>query len=147
MNTIDWITRFTIKDETGTHEAMVQMNRPFDYRGYRFFQASFIPVGRARTITVNVTPENGDAAADNDSPRWYRPTLADGTKIKFAEFRGDFTIGKQDPDEDTSDYPNPSRDLAGDKPRIGTADGICIWSTDGQHAGREQARSPATHFN
>ena len=39
MNTIDWITRFTIKDETGTHDAMVQMNRPLDYRGYRFFQA------------------------------------------------------------------------------------------------------------
>ena len=41
QNTIDWMTRFTITDETGTHEAMVQMNRPFDYRGYRFFPGEF----------------------------------------------------------------------------------------------------------
>ena len=51
-NTIDWITRFTIKDETGTHDASVQMNRPFDFRGYRFFQASFVSVGRARNIVL-----------------------------------------------------------------------------------------------
>jgi|SRR5947209_9881876 len=82
MNTIDWITRFTIKDETGTHEAMVQMNRPFDYRGYRFFQASFNPTGRARNITVKVTPENGDPTQIS-IPRDGSTTLADGTKIKF----------------------------------------------------------------
>ncbi|HCA57292.1 MAG TPA: hypothetical protein DEP46_04815, partial [Blastocatellia bacterium] len=44
-NTIDWITRFTIRDETGVHTAEVGMNRPYDHRGYRFFQASFVPIG------------------------------------------------------------------------------------------------------
>ena len=34
-------------------------------------------------------------------------TLDDGTRIKFSEFRGNFTIGEEDPDEDTSNYPNP----------------------------------------
>jgi cytochrome c biogenesis protein len=106
MNTIDWITRFTIKDETGTHEAMVQLNKPFDYRGYRFFQASFNPTGRARNITVKLTPESGDAK-EITIPRDGAVTLDDGTKVKFKEFRGDFTIGKEDPNEDTSDYPNP----------------------------------------
>jgi cytochrome c biogenesis protein len=115
MNTIDWITRFTIKDETGTHEAMVQMNRPFDYRGYRFFQASFNPTGRARNITVKVTPENGDPTQIS-VPRDGSTTLADGTKIKFNEFRGNFTIGKEDPNEDTSDYPNPGAILQVSKP-------------------------------
>jgi cytochrome c biogenesis protein len=115
MNTIDWITRFTIKDETGTHEATAQMNRPFDYRGYRFFQSSFISTGRARNITLKVTPENGEPTEVN-IPRDGTVTLADGTKIKFSEFRGNFSIGKEDPNEDTSDYPNPGAILQVTKP-------------------------------
>ena len=115
MNTIDWITRFTIKDETGMHEAMVQMNRPFDYRGYRFFQASFIPVGRARSVTVAVTAENG-ASQQITIPRDGSATLDDGTKIKFSEFRGNFSIGEENPDEDTSNYPNPGAILQVTKP-------------------------------
>jgi len=31
-NTIDWLTYFQIKDETGTHDAFVQMNRPLFIR-------------------------------------------------------------------------------------------------------------------
>jgi len=107
-NTIDWITRFTLKDETGVHDAMVQMNRPFDYRGYRFFQASFTPVGRARNITIDVTPADGSPAGRVTIPRNGAVALGDGTKIRFAEFRGRFQIGLEDPGEDTSDYPNPA---------------------------------------
>ena len=108
MNTIDWFTKFRITDETGTHEAAVQMNQPFDYRGYRFFQASFIPIGRARTITINATPANGGSAEQVTIPRDGSANLADGTLIKFSEFRGNFRIGKEDADEDTSSYPNPA---------------------------------------
>jgi cytochrome c biogenesis protein len=115
MNTIDWITRFTIKDETGTHEASVQMNKPFDYRGYRFFQASFVSTGRARNITVKVTPESGEAT-EATIPRDGSVTLDDGTRLKFTEFRGDFTIGREDPDEDTSNYPNPGAVMQVTKP-------------------------------
>jgi cytochrome c biogenesis protein len=106
-NTIDWLTRFTIKDGSDTVEAFVQMNRPFDYRGYRFFQASFTSIGRARNITVRLTPEGGGAPQDVTIPRNGAVSLADGTQIKFAEFRGNFSIGKENPNEDTSDYPNP----------------------------------------
>ena len=106
-NTIDWLTYFQIKDETGTHDAFVQMNRPFDYRGYRFFQASFTPTGRARNITVRLTPESGGPTEDIVIPRNESTTLPDGKKIRFVEFRGNFSIGKEDPNEDTSAYPNP----------------------------------------
>lgn len=106
-NTIDWLTYFQIKDETGTHDAFVQMNRPFDYRGYRFFQASFTPIGRARNITVRLTPESGGPAQDVVIPRDGTSTLPDGQRIMFAEFRGNFSIGKENTDEDTSAYPNP----------------------------------------
>ncbi len=106
-NTIDWLTRIQIKDGNETHEALVQMNRPFDYRGYRFFQASFTAVGRARNITVKVTPASGGQTQEINIPRDGAATLADGTKIKFDEFRGNFSIGKENLDEDTSSYPNP----------------------------------------
>jgi len=43
-----------------------------------------------------IIPRNGTAA------------LADGTKIDFAEFRGNFRIGPEDTNEDTSAYPNPA---------------------------------------
>lgn len=108
MNTIDWMTRFTITDETGTHEASVQMNKPFDFRGYRFFQASFTPIGRARNITVNAKPANGGEVQILTIPRDGSASLADGTNIKFSEFRGNFSIGEEDPNEDTSAYPNPA---------------------------------------
>lgn len=106
-NTIDWLTYFQIKDETGTHNGFVQMNKPFDYRGYRFFQASFTPVGRARNITVMLTPEAGGPAEQVVIPRDGMVTLADGNKIRFSEFRANFSIGREDPNEDTSSYPNP----------------------------------------
>jgi cytochrome c biogenesis protein len=106
-NTIDWLTRIRIKDGDETHEATVQMNRPFDYRGYRFFQASFVATGRARNITVLATPADGGAAQEISIPRDGTTALPDGTQIKFAEFRGNFSIGPEDPNEDTSAYPNP----------------------------------------
>lgn len=107
QNTIDWLTYFKIKDETGSHDAFVQMNRPFDYRGYRFFQASFIPIGRARNITLRLNPTDGGTPQELVIKRGEAATLPDGKQIRFSEFRGNFSIGKEDPDEDTSDYPNP----------------------------------------
>jgi cytochrome c biogenesis protein len=108
MNTIDWITRFTITDETGTLEATAQMNRPFDYRGYRFFQASFTPIGRARNITLNAKTAESDEVQTVTIPRGGSVVLNDGTLVEFAEFRGSFRIGQEDPNEDTSDYQNPA---------------------------------------
>ena len=107
MNTIDWLTTIKIKDGAETHEAVVQMNRPFDYRGYRFFQASFTPIGRARNITVRLTPANGGQPQDITIPRDGAMNLADGTKVQFVNFRGNFSIAKEDLNEDTSNYPNP----------------------------------------
>ncbi len=106
-NTIDWLTYFKIKDGDETHDAFVQMNRPFDYRGYRFFQASFTSIGRARNITVRAVPAGGGQPQDVTIPRGGATVLPDGTQIKFTEFRGNFSIGKENLNEDTSSYPNP----------------------------------------
>lgn len=107
-NTLDWITRFTIKDEGETHSGVARMNRPFDYRGYRFFQASFVSIGRARNITITATPADGSAPQQVTIGRDSTAKLPDGTSIRFSEFRGNFTIGPEDPNADTSSYPNPA---------------------------------------
>ena len=118
MNTIDWITTFTITDETGTHQALAQMNKPFDYRGYRFFQASFIPTGRARNITINAKSSDSGDEQVLTIERNGSAVLANGTEIKFSEFRGNFRIGPEDPNEDTSAYPNPAAVLQVTQPGI-----------------------------
>jgi cytochrome c biogenesis protein len=107
-NTLDWITRFTINDEGETHTGIAQMNRPFDYRGYRFFQASFVSIGRARNITITATPADGSAPQQLTIDRDGTAKLPDGTSIRFAEFRGAFSIGPEEPNVDTSSYPNPA---------------------------------------
>lgn len=107
-NTLDWITRFKISDGGETTEGISQMNRPFDYRGYRFFQASFVSTGRARNISITATPADGSAPVDLNIPRDGTVALPDGTSIRFAEFRGKFNVGPEDTSEDTSSYPNPA---------------------------------------
>jgi len=92
-NTIDWLTKVRISDEYGTREAVVQLNRPFDYRGYRFFQASFIPNGKARNITLKLTPENGGNPIEVSIPRDGSTVLQDGTTINFKDFYSSFIVG------------------------------------------------------
>ncbi len=105
-NTIDWLTRIQIKDEGKVQEAVVQMNRPFDYRGYRFFQASFVSIGKARNITVRLTDQAGQTQ-DVTIQRDGSANLSDGTHLRFVDFRGNFSLGKENENEDTSSYPNP----------------------------------------
>ncbi|MDQ3818174.1 MAG: cytochrome c biogenesis protein ResB [Acidobacteriota bacterium] len=106
-NTIDWRTRIRIKDETGEHEGLVHMNAPFDYRGYRFFQAS-IAGEMARKITVRLTPEKGGDPLDVTIPRDGSATLPDGTVVQFADFRANFTLGQEEQDSGQTNYSNPA---------------------------------------
>jgi cytochrome c biogenesis protein len=108
-NTIDWLTWIRIKDESGERDALVHLNEPFDYRGYRFFQASFISFGQARNITLRLTPTDGSQAQEVTIKRGGSGTLADGTRIDFVDFQPDFTIGPGGkPDSQSGDYNNPA---------------------------------------
>lgn len=109
-NTIDWFTSIKIKDETGEREALVHLNHPYDYRGYRFFQQSFINVGRARNITLRLTraQEAGANTQDITIARDGATTLADGTAIRFDDFLPDFTINGREPTTASGEYSNPA---------------------------------------
>lgn len=108
-NTLDWRTQLRVDDpEYGTTIADVSMNKPFNYRGYRFFQAQTIPVGHARNITLEVTPENGGPAERLSIPRLGSATLADGTVIEYEEFLPDFVFNAEGkPDTRSGDYNRP----------------------------------------
>ena len=109
MNTLDWLTRIRIIDpERGNTEALVQMNRPYDYRGYRFFQSSFTPEGKAREIRLTVTPEGEGRAQEITIRRDGAATLADGTRVEFADFLPDFALSGGRAETQSPDYNNPA---------------------------------------
>lgn len=108
-NTLDWRTQLRVDDpEYGTIVADVSMNKPFSYRGYRFFQAQTIPVGNARKIVLDITPIAGGETTKVEIPRLGTAQLPDGTFIEYEEFLPDFTFNADGkPDTKTGDYNNP----------------------------------------
>jgi cytochrome c biogenesis protein len=108
-NTLDWRTQLKINDpEYGVRVEDVSLNKPLSYRGYRFFQAQTIPVGNARVIALDLTPQDGGAPIRANLERNGSTTLPDGTHVEFAEFMPDFTFGADGkPDTKSGDYNNP----------------------------------------
>ncbi len=108
-NTMDWRTEMRIDDpEYGTSIAEISLNKPFTYRGYRFFQAQTIPVGNARTIDLTLSPQDGGAPFDITIKRGGTATLDDGTIIEYAQFLPDFTFNADGkPDTRSGEYNNP----------------------------------------
>lgn len=114
-NTIDWKTTIRIDDPAyGSVTADVALNKPFHYRGYRFFQAQTIPFGNARFITLSLIPEgeNGEKKTVTIK-RNGSETLDDGTLVKYDGFFPDFTFNASgQPDTRSKDYNNPAAMLS-----------------------------------
>lgn len=126
-NTMDWRTQIKIDDPTyGTTVADVSLNRPFSYRGYRFFQASAITVGSARTMTLELKPENGGEPISVNLARDGETSLPDGTKIKYEQFWSDFVAGQAE--SPTNDYNNPAVKLKITPPNGQTVDGYAFFN-------------------
>ncbi len=108
-NTLDWRTQMRIDDpEYGKQVVDVSLNSPLSYRGYRFFQAQTIPVGSARTMVLELTPQDGGSPITVDLERNGSASLADGTMIRYDSFQPDFTFGPDGkPDTKTGEYNNP----------------------------------------
>lgn len=118
-NTLDWLTRVRIDDaEKGkVTDALIHMNHPFDYRGYRFFQASLSGMNSAREIKLRVTPNGGPIAGSNAQEvtikRNGEAKLPDGTRLKYAQFipgaqfteEGKIGVG-------SADYLNPAAQVS-----------------------------------
>lgn len=108
-NTVDWRTQIKINDpDYGETIADVSLNKPFSYRGYRFFQASAITLGSARSATLELKPTNGGETIKVNLERNGSAKLADGTLIEYEGFFPDFTLVNGQPDTKSSDYNNPA---------------------------------------
>ncbi len=91
-NTLDWLTKVRLKDkESGrVEEALIHMNKPYDFRGYRFFQASFQQgLGFARSVVLDYRPPAGPGQPDLTLTRNSTVTLNDGTRVRYVEFLPD----------------------------------------------------------
>ena len=110
QNTIDWHTRIKIDDpQYGETTADVSLNRPFTYRGYRFFQASAITLGSARNMVLELTPQTGGQSFTVDLARNGSVNLPDGTKVDYEAFFPDFTFNQEGkPDTKSAEYNNPA---------------------------------------
>ena len=94
--------------EYGTTIADISMNRPYTYRGYRFFQAQTIPIGNARNITLKLSPTAGGEPVNLTISRLGSASTPDGTKVEYEEFLPDFTFNDEGkPDTRTGEYNNP----------------------------------------
>ncbi|HEX8069631.1 MAG TPA: cytochrome c biogenesis protein ResB [Pyrinomonadaceae bacterium] len=127
MNTLDWLTAIKIRDPArGETDAVVRLNRPFDYRGYRFFQASFVPEGRARTVTLKFTPEQGGATEQVTLKRDETATLNDGTRVRFADFYSDFALQGTKATSQSDEYNNPAAAVMLSRPDGAAAKGYAF---------------------
>ncbi len=126
FNTLDWRTQIKIDDpQYGVTTADVSLNKPFSYRGYRFFQAQTVPVGNARTMKLELTPQQAGAEPFTvDLKRNGKTELPDGTLIEYQSFLADFTFNQNgQPDTKSGDYNNPAAVLQvtpkdGEKTRV-----------------------------
>ncbi len=119
-NTLDWITTVRIVDDEmkQTTDAVIHMNTPFDYRGYRFFQASYNMPATARVIKLRVTPVGGDQSQEITIPRDGEAKLADGTRLHYDGFHANFDVGRDQQVVmsrelmSSMDYENPAAKLS-----------------------------------
>jgi len=110
MNTIDWLSFVNIKDGDQTMSALIHLNAPFDYRGYRFFQSSFQPQGYARQITVSLKLTNGELREVTIERDGSVDVEGIGT-VSFLNFYPDFTLEGGTADTASGDYNNPVAEL------------------------------------
>ncbi|MGH9934666.1 MAG: cytochrome c biogenesis protein ResB, partial [Blastocatellia bacterium] len=119
-NTVNWITTVRITDHETKQktDAVIKMNTPFDYQGYRFFQAGYNMPATARVIQLRVTPVTGGESQEIAIKRDGEAKLADGTLLRYSGFHPNFSVGRDQKVEmsreslTSIDYGNPAANLA-----------------------------------
>lgn len=127
QNTIDWLSSIRIIDKERNHQEdmVVHLNNVGDYRGYRFFQNSFLPVGNARYIKISFEPIAGGPATEVKIARSGSTVVRDkdgrevgleaevpgiGT-VRYVNFFPDFDVDDSGPTTLSRDYNNPAAQI------------------------------------
>ncbi len=112
QNTIDWISTVKIKDGSKEVPAVVKLNYPFDYRGYRLFQSQFTPVGNARKIVLSFEPASGGSPLPEVTiPRNGSEDVPGIGKVSYVDFFPDFKITESGPTTQSGEYNSPAARL------------------------------------
>ncbi len=111
QNTIDWLSSITIKDGDVRKDLLVHLNNVGDYRGYRFFQSQFLPIGNAREITVSFEPVAGGQSATAKILRNGSVDVPGIGTVSFVEFFADFEITESGFATVSRDYNKPVAQL------------------------------------
>jgi len=132
-NTFDWFTRVNFKDGANVTSGEVHMNKPVDYRGYRFFQQSYQNTANARSVTIEIRHPDGKSEVVTIL-KAQTVKLADGTTVKFGNFAGN--IKSSSTRQPPTDYNDPAALLKVETPD-GKTDDVVVFpsgptqSTDG----------------
>ncbi|HXI88760.1 MAG TPA: cytochrome c biogenesis protein ResB [Blastocatellia bacterium] len=114
-NTIDWLSyiRIVDKQRNVSQDMLVHLNNVGDYRGYRFFQNSFLPVGNARQITITFEPAvGGGVAMPPVTIRRNGSAEVPGIgTVRYVNFYPDFDVDNSGPTTLSRDYNNPAAQL------------------------------------
>ena len=114
-NTIDWLSSIRIIDKDRNHQEdmVVHLNNVGDYRGYRFFQNSFTPVGNARQITIRFEPAAGGGGAlpPASIKRNGSAEVPGIGTVRYVNFYPDFDVDNSGPTTLSRDYNNPAAQL------------------------------------
>lgn len=110
-NTIDWLSYIKVKDQGQEFAALVHLNNPFDYRGYRFFQSQFTPIGNARAITIEFAPATGGQGEQVTIPRDGSAEVPGIGNVAYVGFFPDFKITEAGPRTVAAEYNNPVAQL------------------------------------
>jgi cytochrome c biogenesis protein len=110
-NTIDWLSYITIKDGDVSKDMLVHLNNVGDYRGYRFFQSQFLPIGNARVITLSFEPVDGGSPTTVKIPRNGEAEVPGLGNVKYVGFYPDFEVTEQGFTTASRDYNKPVAQL------------------------------------
>ncbi len=107
LNVVNWYTDIVIEDAGTERRATIAVNKPFDYRGYRFFQSGTGRAGDASRITLAIHskagPERVLSLAKN-----HTVVVPDLGEIRFVSFTGDF---RRPSPSGSNGYENPAAEL------------------------------------
>ena len=114
-NTVDWFSTVRLFDSeknVTTQPINIHLNEPYDYRGYRFFQSSFLARGYARSITIKFVPVAGGQPIEATIPRDEQVEVPGIGSVSYTDFFPDFTVTNGKPDTEVVDFSTYSRPVA-----------------------------------
>jgi len=109
-NVINWYTDITIKDGGAERQATVAVNRPLDYRGYRFFQSGAGRPGDASRVVIGIRREGSSEEEAVPLKKNQAANIQGLGQIKFVRFLSDFRAGSL-MESMSGRYENPAAQL------------------------------------